>query len=140
MKKIFLFMILAFLSQYVFSQQTIDLSGISDSKKEAKQTEKKSTDTAKSAKDSGKKEAAKSLDKGKTKNVAKKKKPVKKNGKNYKYKFEKKENNVYKFDEKGNPIIPKSSVKKSTSAEKNKTDLSIGIEDKDVNLSKKDSK
>ncbi|HOJ85342.1 MAG TPA: hypothetical protein PK103_01750 [Elusimicrobiales bacterium] len=135
MKKAFFSMlILFFVSSFCFSQSTIDLSDLSDKKTESKKADekktekqdvKKSTDTKKNQKNAAKKTPQKNT---------KSKKPANKNGKNYKYKFEKKEEAVYKFDEKGNPIIPKAKVVKSTDNQKSKTDLSIGVEDKEVNL------
>jgi hypothetical protein len=140
MKRVLIFLTLLFtFFSYSFSQQTIDLSDLKDTK----ETQKKSTDTVKGVKKEDKKtkekQINKKIDKNKKKNsnnksskTVKKKKIVKKNDKSYKYKFQKKDLEIYKFDEKGNPVIPSNKVKKSTTV-KEKNDLSLGIDDKSVN-------
>ena len=141
MKRVLIFLILLFtFFSYSFSQQTIDLSDLKDNK----ETQKKFTDTVKGVKKEDKKtkekQINKKIDKNKKKNsnnksskTVKKKKIVKKNDKSSKYKFQKKSNEIYKFDEKGNPVIPSNKVKKSTTTSKEK-DLSLGIDDKSVNV------
>ena len=141
MKRVLIFLTLLFtFFSYSFSQQTIDLSDLKDNK----ETQKKFTDTVKGVKKEDKKtkekQINKKIDKNKKKNsnnksskTVKKKKIVKKNDKSSKYKFQKKSNEIYKFDEKGNPVIPSNKVKKSTTTSKEK-DLLLGIDDKSVNV------
>lgn len=134
MSKILIFLISIFLFTSLYSQTSIDLSHLNDKKTEKKEEKtivKQSTETKKQA-------PSKPVNKPKPKH---KKKPVKKtNSKKEKYVFKKKDKELYKFDEKGNPIVPKQSIKKSTETKKNvSSDLTLGIEGKDVYV-KKESK
>lgn len=133
MKKILIvFFISIFKCQLIFSQ--VDLSHIEKKENKSQVSELKTSTDAK--KDTTSKSNTK---KGKTNNAKNKKvnKPKpKKISKKEKYVFKKEEQNFYKFDEKGNPIVKKP-VKNSTSTVK-KTDLVIGLENKEVNLKNKE--
>lgn len=133
MNKVLIFLISIFLFTSLYSQTAIDLRYLNDKKTEKKEEKKDKKTSIEQSTETKKTAPSKSVNKSKHK-----KKPVKKtNSKKEKYVFKKKNKELYKFDEKGNPIIPKQNIKKSTETKKNlSSDLMLGIEGKDVNVKK----
>lgn len=132
-------LVLAFLI-YIPSFSQIDLSHLEDKNKteQKKTTVNQSTQTAKEQTKDQKKEDKTQKTKANTKNKKPVKKPVKKTDKKYKYVFKKEEQNFYKFDDKGNPIVKQPVKKSTTTQQKVSGDLIIGLENKTVSVNKKE--
>ncbi|NLH39878.1 MAG: hypothetical protein GX445_07445 [Elusimicrobia bacterium] len=145
MRKIFI--IFLFFPVFLFSQSdsTLYMSGLSSETDQNadKDTKDKKTESKKSA--SGVKnkkvttKSSKSTKSTKPKQT-KKKAAVKNNSKKDKYVFKKGDANVYKFDEKGNPVKPKSKDVKKSTATKNSSELMIGLENNSVIINKNGDK
>ncbi len=136
-----LFFVFAFIFTITLSSQ-VDLSDVGNNKNNKTKTESISKDNSKKGtshktvkKKTSKKKQLKGLketkDNSKTKaNNLKKNKKKKENSKKHSYVFKKQEQNFYKFDEKGNPIVKNQIIKSTYSTLK--SDLNIGVENKEV--------
>ncbi|MGC9071053.1 MAG: hypothetical protein ACP5IO_07090 [Elusimicrobiales bacterium] len=140
MKKVLFFLCAFLFINTLFPQ--VELTNLDNKKTEKSKSQdvSKSTQSLSSKSSSNKQRKTsnsnvKSVKKKKKKNA---KKPVKKkneNQKRAKYVFKKEEQGFYKFDEKGNPI-DNSKIKKSTQTIQ-KTNLNIGIENKEIVVKEK---
>lgn len=128
---------------FTFAFPQVDLTNIENGKKTEEKKEKKGKEQKQQVnkKDLKKQKTTKKTKKNSNTDIKKdksnkegKKKTLKKSNKN-RYIFKSNERSVYKFDEKGNPVIKKDLIKKSTQPVA-ETDLSLGIENKFLDVSR----